>query len=569
MKRLLRYSCLVVLICLATGVAQSRTRSIDVNTIKGDLTLGLRNIGEETKSRYNDTVELVFRKGTYTINGTIHFWCPVIIRGAGSDQTTIVFDNGKDKAGYKAFQDDAFFSIRGSLNQPVTASISDITFRLKDHKGIWWNDPNKETEKYAVKIYHANRVDIHHVESYMSNAKITNFDLRVCSNVSVTDCILSNYNNCQIGGNLWIRGEMHNIVVKRNKFYKYGKDEALGIFDRVVDNTKTYVRGKAKRTDIFIEENEFYYGYNGKDKDPEAYNHTLLTLMTDFKKSKDPCITRNFHVRNNKFFMTDATARCLYVCFDPADVHEDIYIENNQIINESTEPDRKYYRQDIEVSDLSSCGDTIHINGNTVQNKRLVQTPSGSQGYSFVLVQGGNVCLDGNRLVNEVVTNPMNGKATGMQLVWCGAKGGTVTLRNNVCKGLLCVAYVGAGDGTELFTLNARNNYFEGDTRVYCHKIKQLHLDFTGNTFKSNNMNFFLQEFADKGTVVFRNNDVTVTSGSGEFMTHWSKVSTKNFRFDRLDVQNNVFRGVKTERDFFKNVTNTGKRTVRSNTITR
>ena len=77
------------------------------------------------------------------------------------------------------------------------------------------------------------------------------------------------------------------------------------------------------------------------------------------------------------------------------------------------------------------------------------------------------------------------------------------------------------------------------------------------------------QEFADKGTVVFRNNDVTVTPGGGEFLTHWSKVSTKNYRFDRLDVQNNVFRGVKTERDFFKNVTNTGKRTLRSNTITR
>ena len=563
MKLMTKYTFMIAWLALSSLMVQARTMNVNVGEIRGDLTMQLRSIAEQAGSR--DTLVLNFPTGTCTIDGTIVFKSHTVIRGAGRDKTTVVLDNGVNRGGQKAFTDDTFFKIFGTLKSPVTFSMSDLTIRLKDHKGIWWED----MERYAVKVLHANRVEIRAVDSYMANAKITNFDLHVCSNVLVTDCILSNYNNCDTGGNLWIRGEMHNIHVKGNKFYKYGKDEALGVFDRLVDNTNGYVRGKAVRTDIFIEENEFYYGYTGKDKDPEAYNHTILTLMTDFKKSKDPCTTRNFHVRNNKFFMTDATARCLYVCFDPADVHEDIYIENNQIINESTEPDKKYYRQDIEVSDLSSCGDTIRINGNTVKNKRLVQTPSGSQGYSFLLVQGGNVCLDGNRLVNEVVTNPMNGKATGMQLVWCGAKGGTVTLRNNVCKGLLCVAYVGAGDGTELFTLNARNNYFEGDTRVYCHEIKQLHLDFTGNTFKSNNMNFFLHEFADKGTVVFRNNDVTVTSGGGEFLTHWSKVSTKNYRFDRLDVQNNVFRGVKTERDFFKNVTNTGKRTVRSNTITR
>lgn len=564
MKQLLRYSCFVVLACLVTGVAQSRTRNIDVNAIKGDLTLALRSIGEETKSRNNDTIELVFKKGSYTINGTIQFWCPVVIRGDGSKQTTIILDNGKDKAGVKAFSDDAFFSIRGSLNQPVTASISDITFKLKDHKGIWWND----AEKYAVKIYHANHVDIHHVESYMSNAQITNFDLRVCSNVSVTDCILSNYNNCQIGGNLWIRGEMHNIVVKRNKFYKYGKDEALGFFDRVVDCTKGYVRGKANRTDIFIEDNEFYYGYNGKDKDPEAYNHTILTLMTDHKKSKDACTTRNFHLSGNTFHMTDETARCLYICFDPADVHEGIHIENNQIINEAFTSNKKYYRQDIEVNDLSSCGDTIHITGNTVRNKKLVINPSGSQGYSFLLVQSGLVNMTGNKIINEVVKDLSTGKSTGVQVIWAGAPGGHVTMRDNVCKGVLCIAYVGAGSGTQLFSLYAINNYFEGDTRVYSHKVNELHLNFTNNTFVSNNMNFFLQEFAPKGSVVFNNNNVTVTQGSGQFMTHWSKNSTHDYRFERLEVKNNVFRGVKNEREMFKNITNVGKRSVRNNTIT-
>ena len=566
MKKAIQIACLMVIALTSLG-GHARNISIEVNNVRDDLTSQLRE--QCARATYNDTVTLNFGKGTFTVSGTVVFKCHVVIKGQGAANTTILLDNGKDRTGFKAFTDDTYFKVYGTLQHPVSLEMRNLTMRLKDHKGIWWEDSKKDTEKYAVKIYHANQVDINNVESYMSNAKITNFDLHVCSNVTVTDCILSNYNNCQIGGNLWIRGEMHNILVKNNKFYKYGKDEALGVFGRVVDNSKGYVVGAAKRTDIFIEDNEFYYGYKGKDKDPEAYNHTILTLMTDHKKSQDVCTTRNFHLRNNKFHMTDATARCMYICFDPADVHEGIYIENNLIENENTEADKRYYRQDIEVNDLSSCGDTVHIIGNTVKNKRLVLNPSGNQGYSFLLVQGGNVCLDGNKVINEKIVNPANGKATGMQLVWCGAQGGDVTLRNNVCKGLMCIAYVGAGDGTEHFVLNASNNYFEGSTRVYSHKIKRLDLNFTGNTFKSSDVNFFLQEFADKGTVVFNNNEVTIKGGNGQFMTHWGKNSTHDYHFDKLEVKNNVIRGVNNERDLFKNVTNVKKRNVKANQITR
>ena len=562
MKRYTQHICLLIL-ALTSLTSQARSFTLDINRAKGDLTAELRE--QCARASYNDTVILNFGKGTFTISGTVEFKSHVIIKGQGIENTTILLDNGQDSRSFKAFTDDTYFKVFGTLKHPVSFSMSMLTMRLKDHKGIWWDGK----EKFAVKVYHADPVDIHHVESYMSNAMITNFDLHVCSNVTVANCILSNYNNCQTGGNLWIRGEMHNINVKNNKFYKYGKDEALGVFDRLVDHSKGYVRGKAVRSNIFIENNEFYYGYNGKDKDPEAYNHTIFTLQTDLKKSQDACTTRNFHVRNNKFHMTDATARCMYISFDPADVHEGIYIENNLIENENTEADKRYYRQDIEVNDLSSCADTVHINGNTVRNKRLVLNPSGNQGYSFLLIQGGNVCLDGNRIVNDVVVNPTNGKATGMQLVWCGAKGGHLTLRNNVCKGLMCIAYVGAGDGTDHFTLNARNNYFEGSTRVYSHKINQLDLNFTGNTFKSSDVNFFLQEFANKGTVVFNNNDVTISGGKGQFMTHWGKNSTNEYRFDRLEVMNNTIRGVDSEKELFKNVTNVKKRKVKTNQITR
>ena len=209
MKQLRKYSCLIMLACMTVISAHARTYTIDVTTPRGNLTEYLR---EKCKTATrNDTVVLNFGKGEFTINGTVEFKCSAIIKGAGRDQTTIILDNGKDSKGFKAFTDDTFFMFHGSINQPIFVSITDLTFRLKEHKGIWWNESDLSAAKLAVKIYHANRVDIHHVDSYMSNAVITNYDMRVCSNVTVEDCIISNYNNCSAGGNLWVRGEQHNI----------------------------------------------------------------------------------------------------------------------------------------------------------------------------------------------------------------------------------------------------------------------------------------------------------------------------------------------------------------------
>lgn len=566
MKRFNIHLITAMLACMAAFPSHAATINVNVRSNKGNLTQELRQ--RCAHAAYGDTVVLNFAKGNYTIDGTIVLNTHVVIKGAGRGSTTITLDKGSDRNGYKAFLDDTFFKVAGTLKRPVTLSISDIAIKLKEHTGVWWAGERC----FAVKVYHASRVDIRHVDSYMHNAICTNFDLQVCSNVTVTDCVISNYNNTTDGGNLWLRGEMHNINVKRNKFYKYGKDEAVGIFDRLVDNsTNSYVRGKASRTDIFVEDNEFHYKYDGKDKNmaDNCYNHTVLSVMTDHSKSKDCCTTRNLHITRNKFIMTDMTARCMYISFDPADVHSGIFIEDNTIVNEAVGYDKRCYRQDIEVNDLSACGDTIRINGNRVSNKKLVLDPSGAQGYSFLLVQGGNVCMDGNKIVNEATVIPGSGKSTGVQLVWCGEQGGSVTMRNNVCKGIKCIAAIGAGNGTDKFTLNASNNYFAGDTRVYCHKVKRLDINFTGNTLVSGNMNFFLQEFAPTGTVVFNNNNVTVNGGNGQFMTHWSANSTRDYRFERLEVKNNVLHGVNSEQDLFINVTNVGKRTARANTITR
>lgn len=564
MKKFTKYIIVAAIACMATLSVHARTTVINAKTVKGDLTEYLRNAGQ--RANYKDTLVISFDEGTYTINGSVIFNCHLVMKGAGQQLTTVIFNKGNDRGSFKAFTDDCFIDVFGTLAHPLSADISDIYFQLQDHKGIWWEN----SRNYLFKIRHCNSVNITRVKSYINNAVSTNFDLHVCSNVNITDCDIINYNNSEGGGCLWLRGEMHNINIKRNKITKYGKDEAIAIYDRLVDNSKKYIRGKASRSDIFIEDNEIVYGgYNGKDKNPDATCGMIFSLFTDHKKSEDRCLTSNFHLRGNKFYINDVTTRCMYIGFDPADEHRDIYIENNEIVHSQPKKDVPYYYCDIEVHDLSASSDVIHINGNSLKNNHAIMNKYGTTGYAFLVTRGGHVSMADNSIVNYVTRNASTGKPYGIELVWHKSDGNNsdVTMTGNVCKGLDCVAHVGAWQLAEGFSLSASNNYFSGITRVNCESIKKLDLDFTGNTLNSTSETFFLEGFAQKGNVVFNNNEVTITNGRGQFMTR--SHGNSGGRIDKLEIQNNVFKGVKNENDLFKNVTNVGKRKVKSNRISR
>lgn len=561
MKIFTQYLIVAAIFGMAALNIQARTILVNPDLAKGNLTQRLRQVGET--ANYNDTVVLEFGKGTYTIEGSVIFHSHLVIKGKGEQQTTVIFDKGNDKAGFKAFTDDCFIDVFGTLAHPLSASISDISFRVKDHKGIWWD----EKSNYLFKIRHCNSVNITRVKSYNYNASLTNFDLHVCSNVNITDCDITNYNNSHNGGCLWLRGEMHNVNIKRNRITKYGKDEAVAIFDRLVDNSKKYIRGKASRTDIFIEDNEFYYGWDARDKTKYPLCDMIVSLFTDQRSSEDRCMTSNFHLRGNKFIINDICTRCIYIGFDPADDHRDIYIENNEIVHNPLSSNDPFYYSDIEIHDQSASTDVIHINGNTLRNDYALLNKFGTTGFAVVVMRGGHVTMADNTIVNNVTSDPKTGKAYGIELVWCKSDGNSdVTLTGNVCKGLDCIAHVGAWDLADKYSISANNNYFTGNTRINCESIKRLDLNFTGNTFNSQGETFFLEGFAQKGTVVFNSNEVNVGKGKGQFIIRNGK---SNGRIDQLEIQNNVFKGVKSENDMLKNATSVGKRKIKSNRITR
>lgn len=186
---------------------------------------------------------------------------------------TIVLDKGSDADGFKAFTDDTFIKAAGTRERPITVSIHDVAINLKQHKGIWWEN----TAMFGVKIYHANKVDICRVNSYADNAIFTNFDLRVCSNITFKNCNITNYNNCMAGGNLWIRGEACNVYIADNTFRKYGNDEIFGIFEATVD-AHTNRLAHVARENISVSNNKFIYG--SEDGRCDIFNDVLVSFNT-------------------------------------------------------------------------------------------------------------------------------------------------------------------------------------------------------------------------------------------------------------------------------------------------
>jgi hypothetical protein len=557
MKKTLIFLALLFALTCVVPQAGAITRHVNVSELEGELTQALRDTIKNLN--YNDTVYINFdRIGCDTISGTITMHCNVVMTGLGRCKSTVVLDNGIDQPGFTAFNDDTFFAILGSLEHNISVSITNMSFKLKDHSGIWW----ESEPKHAVKIYHSNHVTINNVDSYLKNAVCTNFDLRVCSNVSVTNCNIVNYNNCNDGGCLWLRGNMQNITVADNRFYKYGNDETLAVFSRLTDaNAQTY--GNAIHSNILIRNNDFYYGYDGNDKNA-LFNDMQFTLMSGGSGS-NTCSTNNFLFSDNRFFVNDLTHRIISVVFNTSDTFSNIQFNNNTFIKNYVGSIARYYRNDIEVDNQSSQNDTIFFRNNIFRNDNPVVNPSNDTGDAYFLIQGGKLCIEGNTMMNTVTTDTAAADDIGPTLVWCGARGGDVTLRNNLCRNLKVLARISAGGGISKFKMMASNNSFHGDTRLYCNAIDTLDLVFNNNLIVTPDMSFFLQEFASTGSVVFNNNNVFVTTNYGKLMTHWNSNPTSSYHFNTLEVKNNLFRGVTSIDNLLKYITNVTNRDVSGN----
>lgn len=559
-KSIIKVLTLAVTLLAANTTLQARTVTFKASSLGKNDNLAAALNKSFKGLTLDDTAIIDFDvEGTFILDGTVDVRCNAVMSGLGTEKTVLVF-NKDDKKPLKG--SDAFMAFRGTLEHPITVSIHDLSIKLKEHNGIWWEN----SEFHGVKVYHTSKLDIRNVNSTMSNAKITNFDLRVCSNVNVENCTISNYNNCSTGGNLWLRGEMHNVNIHHNKIYKYGNDEAVAFFTKTVNANKN-LNGNISRTNIKFTDNEVYYQHNGKLTEG-LFNDMVFSVLTSLEDNEHCCDMRGFEVARNKFVTNDLCKRVIHFQFKPVDTHTDFIIHDNEFISNRVNSAETFYRMDIDVWDSSTQQDTIVVKNNTMTNNYAIMNPYNGSGYTFLLVRGGNVLLDGNKITNRITKGP-KGKDYGINLLWSGQEGGAVTLRNNVCKGLARIITLESGNGIGQFSLKASNNYFQGRTSLYCRIIDRLDLDFRNNTFDCNHNSFFLQGFANKGTVVFNNNKVTVSTGNGKFMVDDTGITSSKLKFDKLEIKDNEFHGIKSEKEMTKRIYNVRKKSIKSNSYSK
>lgn len=531
--KLKKFILFLLMLSLMSPIVAARTIEVKMSQCEKPLLENVRDIVSQATS--NDVIVLNFDKaGTYELDGSIKFRCNTIIKGVDSKKTRVVlkegFSNGKSK-----MLDDTFLAMHGSSTKKIKVEIKDIRFELANHKGTLW----ETAPKHIIKICYGNGIIVDNASFWSTDAVITHVDLRDCSNALVQNCLFENYNNCLMGGCLWSRGYQENITVKNNTFWKYGNDEPLAIWAGG-DKKATLIKN------IIIDGNNFYYENKTKCKKIISIDVLINFAHYEDELVSHKCTVGDITFKNNTITNNAQSKRSLWFHFDnTATLEGTIEVANNTIRNTSKCQVSDGYMTDIIIDTGSENRGDFKISDNNVYNEAQILCDGKHSGYTFLGMNNGNVTMTNNYIQSDYP----------ITFVWGHGGYNTLNLFNNVVSELSKMAMFNSSKKLEKIVINASNNEFTGDTRIYSNNIDELELNFTNNIFNSSNPHVFLQEGAPVTSIIFDGNTVNALNRNG---TLFANYSGKPYKFTRLQVTNNIFNGVtkkSIDDSFMKNVT--------------
>lgn len=516
--KLKKFILFLLMLLLMSSIGAARTVEVKISQCGKPIAENLNKVIKTLNA--NDCLMINLDKpGKYEIDGTIETHCNTIIKGISPSSTQLIlkegFLNGKTK-----FTDDCFFEMLGTESHKIKVEIKDVAFKLADHNGILWEN----AEKHIVKIYHSNNLVFDNVISIAQDAAITNLDLRNCSNVLIQNCTFENYNNCKTGGCVWSRGNQENIVIKNNKFWKYGNDEALAIWGGTSTKDMTM-------KNIRVYDNEFFY--ENKIRSKKNISIDVLINFAHFEGNgvNKKCYVDSVFFTKNTITNNAQSKRNILLDFDDLAHIGTIEVSNNTINNNSKCQVLDGYMTDITIKTGHTNMGNIIIDDNRIYNEAEILWNGKDSGYTFLGISNGNVQVSNNYMFSDYP----------VAFMW--GHGGKITLNlyNNTASTLCNTAILSDGTKLEKVVINANNNEFTGDTRIYCRNIDELELNFTNNTLNSNNYHFFLQEAAPLTSVNFDRNTINALTGGG---TIYANYSGGSYVFKDIKITNNLFNGV-------------------------
>jgi len=573
MKILSRYI-MLMLMMLNIVTAAAVTRNLDVSTSGTDITAQLRQAAKGLGN--DDNLVLTLGKGTYYIGGTVNIRCNFTLTGKGMKSTTLVckHDATDRKANGSTYpMDDSYLSIKGTYYNRITVNISDLRMELAKHNNgdIWWTEAEP---RHLAKIYNGDGINIQRLDSYCANAFCNNLDFRICNNLVIKDCNFVNYNNCHAGAIFAVRGNTENVTITNNTFDKYGNDEAVTFIGRYhnaeYQSGDTAYAPSVKRN-IIITNNTFNYGKgfnsrNGGGTTPcDLYFSFCLHLN---KKMPAPITTENFKMENNTFNLYDRVARLIVTGFDQYSYHKGVSFSNNTFNHYSGSSATGTHCDDFDIQDESkSPNDDVVINGNIFNVQSEVVSKWNTPNHTILSVcKQGHVAFNNNTVKCSISkSSNTSDKRYGVILLHADEGGGKVSMSNNNVSGLYVLGQFASSATINSFTVNASRNTFTGDTRIYCKNIEELNLNFSSNTFNSSDATFFLERFANSGTVSFTNNIVNCNRSGARLFTYWGDASkARNMTFSNLTVTGNTFRGT-TQTKLLEHIKSIHGRTIWNN----
>lgn len=493
----------------------------------------LNAIVDTINTTFDNTTTIIINfdiPGKYYFNTSLNIKCNTIIDAVPGVLLEI-------PVGFN-FIDDCMFGFAGGKSggviKKISVSVSNLTIKLADHSGILW----KNAPKFIFKIYHSNDVKFFNVKTFLNNALCTNLDMRICSNITISDCEFENYNNYKEGGTLWIRGDTENVKVYNNKFRKYGNDEIIAIYG---DNTLfagDTIYSQITKKNIFIYNNDIYYGYDKPDKDKNRPIDRLFYIYTS--SSPEHPINfevENINIRSNNFIIDDPVRYNISVWFDKLTTASNINFENNNISYSSLCKDTiNGYIVDFDIINENEKNGWISICNNRIYSNDYMVNNYGNRPH---------ICLSSGMAKTLFKNNTIN-SVNGITLFNVSSPSkAEIILSDNICSGLKVMGVLSSNDTIKYASINAYNNIFRGDTKIYIRAyaapLMNADLVFRNNNFYSTDYNFFLQNFAREGTVIFDNNFVKLQNlNSGSFYSYYEARPDVSI-FKDLIIRNNTY----------------------------
>lgn len=512
----------------------------------------------------NESIIIELGEGEYTLDyGILLHHHNVVIRGCGSDKTTLKIPEDIEYS-----YDDAIINLQGKYGKDQNGHVIDIKISVTiigltietdvtRNQALAHDYELIREESYLIKCYNVKSFVMRDVKIKAEYLKTTCIDLRRGFNIDIRDCEFMNYNSRWTGGIIWLRGDIENVFIEHNDFYKYGNDEVVGIFD-VNNFVGVNEFDEVSKKNINIRYNRFYCqdsngGGNANVLDEwDGCNQRFIACYTNQANNNKESINSNLlqqstpchqtingiHFDNNQFHINAPLSHLFTMAFDKYTTYKDVTMNGNVInygtwIVDGNSSNWKelmdfciYYDTNYAFSDPNAqydgyCDEPFFICGNTLTCGTNIRNLGSNSGVSYyqdnhmcVDIEGTKAVFDNNVIKCSRETFTLDEYAfarKGIEIIHCSAKCGEAILRNNRCEGLHFLASLTGKSAIKPITkarLFCSGNYLQGDTRINHLNILESHEFMINNEIIADYPVFFAQELANNGTVVFTGNSV-------------------------------------------------------------